>query len=173
MAQALGAGGNNFQGTNSFTITIAADNDAGTAALTTFNLIRGTGAGSEAALPAGITISGDFTNFAELNNAFRDTGINVTELVLETATTAHYEGTKKIQMYERQMNNVAGPITDIYLNKYKTDSGGGVSTTLSIPDRPFFITPRTVMSVQIIKNASLTFTFMYNFAENKKPIAEG
>lgn len=169
--QQLGAGGNNFQGTKSFTITLTADNDAGTAAVTTVPIIRGTGAGSTDALPAGITLSGDYDNYNELNNAFRDTAISVKEIVMESTTTTHFSGTRKIDLYERQMNNVAGPIQTVRLNKYKTDSGGGVSTTLTIADVPFFVTPRTVMTVEVIKNAAVSITFIYDFEESKKAIA--
>lgn len=167
----VGSGGNNFKGNNSFTVTLTADNDGGTAAVSTVALFRGTGAGSSDSLPAGITISGDYDNYTELQNALRDTGMNITEMMLESTTTTHFTGVRKIQLYERLINNLAGPIQEIRLSKYKTDSGGGVSTTLLIADKPFFSTPRTVMNVEVIKNAAITFTFYYDFVEDKKAIA--
>lgn len=167
----LGVGGNDFEESMSSTITISADNDAGTAATSTVAFIRGTGQGSTDSLPAGVTISGDFDNYTELQNAFRDTGINIKEIILESDTTAHFEGTRKITRFERRFNGVSGPTDTIRLNKYKTDSGGGVSTTCIITDKPFFVTPRTVMNVEVIKNSDLTITIVYDYEEAKKAVA--
>lgn len=168
--QTFGGGGNDFQPTQQVTITLTADNDAGTAAISTVPFMRGTGGGSSDGLPAGITMSGDYDSYTELQNAFRDTGINIEQIILESDTTAHFNGTRKIVRYERLFNNVAGPTETIYLNKYKTDSGGGVSTTAIIADKPFFVTPRTVFNVEVIKNSSITITLEYNFEEKYKPV---
>lgn len=168
----LGGGGNNFQSTQQCVINIVTDNESGTATENDVALIRGTGDGSSDALPTGVTISGDYDNYNELQAAFRDTGIMVRQIILESTTTTHFTGTKKITRYERLFNNKRGPEEVIYLNTYKTDSGGGVSTTCIIPDKPFFVTPRTVMIFEALKNSVLTVTFIYDFEEKVKPIAK-
>lgn len=168
MSATVQGGGNDFQQTKQVVITLTASGLADP--ISTVHLFRGTGEGSATALPTGITMSGDYSNIDQFNNAVRDTAINIREIVLESTTTDHFGGTYKIERYKRYFNNEISGKELIYLNKYKTDSGGGVSTTLTISDRPIFVTPRTVMTFMVKQSANMTITLIYDYEEDRKAV---
>lgn len=168
----LGAGGNDFSASMDFTQTFTADNDGGTAAVSVVALVRGCGKGSAAGLPPGITMGGDHDNYNEMQDSFQKTGIRLTELVLDSANTAHFTGTRAITLYERPFNGRPAKQQKILLSKYKVSDGSGTNSTLTLTfATPIVVTERTVILIEVIKNSALTVTGIYDYEETLRPLA--
>lgn len=169
----FGAAGNTFKGSMNFTLTYTADNDAGTAGVSTVQLKRACGKGSATGLPAGVTMTGDFTSQNELQDSFNHTLIKLDRIVLESATTAHFTGVRKITMYELPFNGRTPEKAEILLSEFKVSDGSGTNSTLTLVfQEPIYITPRTVIELELIKNSALSITGFYSWQETSKALAQ-
>lgn len=119
---------NTLQKSRTIKIGFVADNDQNTAALSNVYLFAARGRAADKTLPAGVTITGDFTSAADFYDMMQNTRFGVEEIKLETADTANYEGTRLV-IGVRNLNNRNNQEQDLLLSDFQQSTGNGLKKT--------------------------------------------
>lgn len=142
---------NNFSNLSQVEFTLTADSTA--ANVSDIYLLPGTGVGAVAALPTGVTVSGDYNAWAAWCEYVRNNDLYISKIWMQSADTSNYDFRMTTGLI---MPNGRRPF-DTYkqLSDYKKSTGAGDAKEISIEDFPFVTKPNMFLIISLKKNTSI------------------
>lgn len=147
---------NNFGTNNTLDFTVTADNAGGTAALNTVYILAGRGDTAYQSLPSGVTVSGDYDDWANLRDYLNNIPMTITQIQLKTDDTDNFG--YRIETGNMNPNRQNEKISRIDLTKYRQPTGNGYADSLTIADQAIAAIPQTFLSLQLLKNTYIRVT---------------
>lgn len=120
---------NTLQKSRTIKVTLTASDQA--AAQSAVYLFAAKGKAADKTAPTGITISGDYTSFADWYDMVGNVKFGVEEIKVETSNTSNYEGTK-LTIGKRNLNNRNNQEQDLFLSDFQVSQGNGLKKTATI-----------------------------------------
>jgi len=143
---------NDFSTNNQIELIFVADN-VNAAASSTIGLFPGTGKGRITALPAGVTVGGDYTDIADFYNYITNNAMKVTNIFMQSADTTNYAGRLTVGMI--QPNGKIPGETYKQLTDYRESTGNGYSDVINIKDLKLVTIPKLYAKFDIKKNTTI------------------
>lgn len=144
---------NDFSTNNQIELIFTADNAVGTAALSEIGLLPGTGKGRITALPAGVTLSGDYADIADFYDYVANNAMKVTNIFMQSADTTNYAGRLTVGMI--QPNGKTPGETYKQLTDYRESTGNGYSDVINIKNLQLVTIPKLYAKFDLKKNTSI------------------
>lgn len=151
------SGGNVITPTSKIVITITADN-VNAAAISSFNLFSGRGDTSFSDLPAGLSVSGDYADWGNLQDYLKNVPMLIQGMSLKTSDTDNFG--YRMTLFDTNPNRANEKSTYVDLVDYRQPAGNSYADSLNVPASAltFYSLPTTVFQMQIKKNTNIRIT---------------
>jgi len=163
MAQVTGS--NNLNKGNDIRLSFASTAQA--SVYNDIHIVAGIGKGSAArkALPALVTLSGDYDNVTEWQSFSDNVAMLMSELRMETSDTVNWENTTLI-IGECQPNGQNPVEKRFYMNMYQESTGNGLKKSILIPKEALgngeglIITPQTYIRFERLRGGTTITAYL-------------
>jgi hypothetical protein len=157
MAQDQGflAASNKLIGGNTTRLVFAADGQQA-ADKSPFYIVSGVGDLAAKALPAGLSLSGDFPSVAAWQDYAENVPLSIASIRMETSDTDNWENTVLL-LGERNPDGSKPNPRKLYMTDYQVSSGNGMKKSVVIPAEVlnnFVLTPQAYIQFQGIKKGT-------------------